>query len=295
VNLRKSQAGLSLLSQYAGPEAVAKEEQSAAEALGIAAKGRLSEARIEQILTAAKQSLGVPMLSAEQELMKDLVDEIRRLKKKQSELDAQIESYVEEDPLMRAMATVVGAAAAAAIFVYIGEASQYTSAHAYEKASGLNLKERSSGKYKGVLKITKRGPPLVRQLLYLAVWRLCESNPTIRAWYEARTGFKAGHKMIAAVAVMRKLIRALWAMTHNPDAIQEFESKKLFDVERLKVQETSSRRAGFGARQSTHRSAPTSKRSDRNPQQPAQCSAPTGKRSGRGSQPSAKEVQQPAL
>ena len=36
-----------------------------------------------------------------------------------------------------------------------------------EKAVGLNLREKSSGEHEGRLSITKRGPGLLRRLLYL--------------------------------------------------------------------------------------------------------------------------------
>jgi transposase len=43
--------------------------------------------------------------------------------------------------------------------------------------------EKSSGKTKGGLHITKRGPGIARLFLYLAALRLIQRDRIIRAWY----------------------------------------------------------------------------------------------------------------
>jgi transposase len=53
----------------------------------------------------------------------------------------------------------------------VGTPVDYPNPHSYLKALGLNLKERSSGKHKGQLKITKRGPGEARKYLYFAALR----------------------------------------------------------------------------------------------------------------------------
>ena len=55
----------------------------------------------------------------------------------------------------------------------------------YRKAMGLNLKERSSGKHQGKLRITKRGPSIARRWLYFAAMRTIQ-EPAVRRWYEAK-------------------------------------------------------------------------------------------------------------
>jgi hypothetical protein len=142
--------------------------------------------------------------------------------------------------VMKVMSAAVGPAAATALIAYVGAPQEYSSARAYEKACGLNLKVRSSGKHEGQLKITKRGPSQVRQLLYLAALRHCRFDDTTRAWYRKRTSYNTGPKkgkMKAVVAVMRKLVRALWRMGHDAANPKAFDSTKLFDVRRLSITE----------------------------------------------------------
>jgi transposase len=178
------------------------------------------------------------MQSEERALLGDLIREIQRLRGNCDELDEQLAVQVEEDPMMKVMSAAVGPAAATALTAYVGAPRQYESARAYEKACGLNLKVRSSGEHEGQLKITKRGPSKVRHLLYLAALRLCQHDETTRAWYQRRSSYSAGwkkSKMKAVVAVMRKLVRALWCIGHDPANPQTFDSSKLFDTRRLSI------------------------------------------------------------
>jgi hypothetical protein len=66
--------------------------------------------------------------------------------------------------------------------------------------------------------------------------RSVAGNETVRAWYQQRNGYKANIKMKAVVAVMRKLIRALWCMGRDAENTKAFDSRLLFDVRRLNHQ-----------------------------------------------------------
>ena len=137
---------------------------------------------------------------------------------------------VSKDAEMSRLAVLVGPACAAAIVSYVGPPSSFATPSALEKAIGLNLKVKSSGNAEGKLHITKRGPPQVRQLLYLAVLRLLQSDPIVAAWCCARKSYGGeSGKRKAIVAVMRKVVRALWHVARGAT----FDASKLFDVRRL--------------------------------------------------------------
>ena len=111
-----------------------------------------------------------------------------------------------------------------------GDPREYASASSLVKSVGLNLKERSSGKYKGQLKITKRGPGVCRYYLYLAALRMIQDDPVVGAWYRkkvARDGGKVKNK--AVIAVTRKLVEALWHVARG----EPFDSRRLFDTSKL--------------------------------------------------------------
>jgi transposase len=69
---------------------------------------------------------------------------------------------------------------------------------------GLNLRERSSGRWQGQLKLTKRGPAAVRRWLYLAALRWVRQEP-VRSWYLRQKAQRRGAAKPALVGVMRKL------------------------------------------------------------------------------------------
>ena len=94
---------------------------------------------------------------------------------------------------------------------------------------GLNLKEVSSGKHKGELSITKRGPGLCRWYLYLAVLRWLRADPVVKRWYAEKVARDGGGKKKALVALMRKLCRGLWHVAQG----SRLDSRKLFDAKKL--------------------------------------------------------------
>ena len=123
------------------------------------------------------------MIDAECESLKELAKEILRNRDAARRVKAVIERAVSDNTQMVPLANAVGKVTAAVLFVALGDPRNYESAAAYVKAAGLNLKERSSGKHQGKLKITKRGPSVARRYLYLAALRLICSCPICRAWY----------------------------------------------------------------------------------------------------------------
>ncbi len=58
--------------------------------------------------------------------------------------------------VLQAQGKVVGVPTACVLWTSTGDPRKYHAAAAYRKAMGLNLVERSSGKYKGRLRISKR-------------------------------------------------------------------------------------------------------------------------------------------
>jgi len=130
------------------------------------------------------------------------------------------------------MRAVVGKTTAAVLVAAVGDPQSYPSTAAYQKALGLNLKEKSSGKKQGALRITKRGPGVARLFLYLAALRLLQRDRVVRAWYAKKVARQGGiAKSKAVVAVMRKLSLALWHVARG----STFDSNKLFDVSRLRL------------------------------------------------------------
>ena len=229
VDVHEMRSWIALFKAYPGPQAVAAASEAAACTLRKASRNQLGQARIEAIVASAKATLGVPMTAGEEERLRSITQQIDVHCQRIEAIDAKLSELVKKDEVLARIATVVGPACSAAIGSRVGSPLDFTSASAFEKAMGLNLKEHSSGTRQGKLSITKRGPAQVRQLMFMAALRLLKNDPVVLAWYRARGCYKSGLKIKAVVAVMRKLVRALWHVARG----ETFCAEKLFDTRRL--------------------------------------------------------------
>lgn len=221
---------LELLSKYGSPAQVASDSQEAARLLSRSSRGRFREGKVDEVIESAKSTLGVPMEAAELEAMKALVEEIERLRGKVAESDRHLQHLSKQVPVTQNISDTVGLITSIVLVALAGDPSEYECAQAYQKALGLNLKERSSGKHKGKLKITKHGSAMTRKYLYMATLRLIQKDAIVRAWYEKRVHPDCKRK--AVIAVMRKLASALWHVSQG----SVFDAAKLFDVSRLDLE-----------------------------------------------------------
>lgn len=226
---------LTLLSAYGSPAVIASRRAEARRLMRKACRGRLSAEKVEAVLESSAGTVGLPMTSEEVVALKVLAEEELRSSRASAQATRRVEQLSQSMAEVASMGQVVGKATAAVLTCTVGDPLKFGHAKAYEKAAGMNVKIRQSGKYCGRLKLTKRGSGLARQYLYLAALRLIQHDPVVRAWYLRKVERDGGRqKMKAVVAVMRKLIRALWHVGRG----ERFDSSKLFDVARLGLKVT---------------------------------------------------------
>jgi transposase len=227
-----SKSARKLLMRFGGPWPVAFATQQAKELLRRESHGKLSAKKIEAALESAANTVAEPASEQELEFIKEVVGQVDELSLKIEQVDELLEPLVRDNEVMSRMAQVLGTGTAAVVFATVGSPKSYSSAKAYEKAMGLNLKVRSSGERSGQLTITKRGNSDARQLMYLAALRHIQKSQEGLAWYRNRKAYQGGLKKKAVVAVMRKLVRALWHVARG----QQFDPRKLYDLRRLKLE-----------------------------------------------------------
>lgn len=220
---------LELIIAFGCPDRVAAEPEKSAELMRRVGRSNLLLEKIDKVVESAQQSMGVPCIEEERRHLVELCSEVRRLQQKARTAQDRVERLTQDTESVDAMVGVIGKKTAAVLHSELGDVSRYDNAGSYVKSMGLNLKEHSSGKHKGKLKITKRGSGTVRMYLYLAVLRLIQNNFIVQAWYQCKIERDGGIKMKAVVAVMRKLARALWHVGQG----KRFDAAKLFDVSRL--------------------------------------------------------------
>ena len=226
---------LELLIEFGGPAAIVEREDEARMLMRKAGGNFLTQEKVDALIESAHSSLGVPQLDEELQLVSEIASEARRHQKAVKQARAKVEKLVMlEGTATEPMAAVVGKTTAAVLVAGAGAPTKFDSPSAYVKALGLNLKEKSSGKIKGGLHITKRGSGIARVFLYLAALRLIQRDRIIRAWYTKKISRDAGCKKKALVALMRKLASALWHVARG----DVFDSSKLFDTTRLRLATT---------------------------------------------------------
>lgn len=232
VKVRDRISVLRWLCDYPDPALVRARPEEATKALRREGHGGFGLQTIEQIVQSATHTQGAAMTPGERQMLRVTFQEVVRLHECVEQVDERIDKALEAEPGLQTLRQMLGATTLGVLLALLGDPAQYTSAQALQKAAGLNLKERSSGvRQNQGLHVTKRGPGLVRKYLYLLAMRMVASDAVVRAWYQRRESFRAEHKLSALVAVMRKLIQAIWHVARG----QAFDATRLFDVRRLNV------------------------------------------------------------
>ena len=228
--LKKDSATLlALLVEFKGPEGVAREPARARELMKKASRSSLSSAKIQATIDTAEATVGQPMLEMEKRMLADLARHTDELRQRGRLWRRVVEDAIKGLEGVEELGEVIGEATAAVFRSSIGDFRDFDSPEALLKMFGINLKEKSSGKYKGQLKFTKRGPSEARRYLYWATLRMIRLNPVFRAWHKKKIGRDGGLKMKSIGALMRKLVKGLWHVARG----ETFDATKLFDTSKL--------------------------------------------------------------
>jgi transposase len=223
---------MALLARVGGPKDVAAQPQRATRLLLGISHRLIPDDKVAAVIACATTSVGVPLVGLERDALMAIADAAYRAHRAFATAKSKVDHLAARTPAA-ALAPVVGHTTAGAVFAEVGDANAFSSTRAFLKAMGLNLKEKSSGTIHGQLKITKRGPSRVRQLLWLAVFRWIQTDPIANAWYQRKKLRDGGRASRAAVALMRKLAKALYHAGRGAT----FDSRKLFDTRRLALPE----------------------------------------------------------
>jgi transposase len=221
---------LATLARIGGPRDVAADPEAARKLMTGMSHRLMKPEKIEQVLLCAAQTAGLELLPGERDALMAVAGEAHRSMKAFKAAKLALEKLAAGGP-SEALAPAVGKTTAAVLVTEVGDPLRFPCARAYLKAYGLNLKEKSSGKYQGRLRITKQGSGRARQYLWLAVYRWRLKDPVAQAWYDAKVKRDGGSKARAVTALMRKLVKALFHVARG----EPFDSRRLFDAPRLKL------------------------------------------------------------
>lgn len=131
-----------------------------------------------------------------------------------AELDQQLETLCQGEPVIERLTTVpgVGLIVAAAFVSVIDEARRFGNAHQVESYLGLVPSEETTGGRRRLGAISKAGNSYVRALLVEAAWSVLRSkeDDPLRRW--ARQVVRRRSPRIGVVALARRLAGILWAI-----------------------------------------------------------------------------------
>ena len=173
--------------------------------------------RAIQLVETAKRSIGLTSgtVMVRQELQALLGQYALLQQQMEQTMDAVIQ-LLKSVPGAASMMTLpgVGLVTVAGFLAEVGDLAGYDHPRQIQKLAGYNLKENSSGKHKGQTRITKRGRPRLRALLFRCVMPLVAKNQEFKALHQYYTTRAVNplRKKQSLIALCCKLIRVFFAL-----------------------------------------------------------------------------------
>ena len=191
-------------------------------------RGKLGQERAEELIAAAKSSVGI------REGRESIFLEMAHLNAKiENEncfidrLENQLDEYLQQIPYSSSLLSVkgIGVVTAAGLIGEVADFTKFDTISEIMKLAGLDLYEISSGKHRGQRRISKRGRPLMRKLLFFAAINAVKSNGIMHETYQ-RMLERGMLKMKALVAISRKLLGLIFAIVRdNTKYIEDYSEK----------------------------------------------------------------------
>jgi transposase len=180
-------------------------------------RGKFGTSRVEKLYSAAKESVGITegkesILLEIRHLVSNIENENRYIES----LEEQMAVYLEQIPYSHSILSLkgIGKITVAGLVGEVGDFRKFKTISEITKLAGLDLFEISSGKHKGLRRISKRGRALMRKLLFFAALNAVRSHGIMHTKYH--TMLDSGtSKMKALVAVSRKLLRIIFALARD--------------------------------------------------------------------------------
>ena len=232
----ESKSGLLILKEFALPknivelssEGIVKRwKQEKFKAVGLNKAKKLEEA--------AKKSIGCKNItfSARREI-KLLIEDYESKQKHLELLNEDLNKLCDEIPMIKELTKIngIGIGTAVSFIAEVGDINRFKSAKQVQKYAGLALKENSSGKHKGLTKISKRGRKKLRTILFRAVIPLVGKNEEFSLIYRYYIERKENplKKKQALTVLCCKLIRIFFTILSKK--IKYDEKKMVSDIKR---------------------------------------------------------------
>lgn len=220
----KTKTALHILQTYPNPQAIiAVGMERLAADVNRVSKGRMAPAKAKALSEAARVSAGIVegRFSVSLEIQATL-EAITASDNFIVRLEEEMSHRLEEIPYSHLLLSMkgIGRITVAGLIGEVGDFNSFATQKELLKHAGFDLFEISSGKLRGSRRISKRGRPLLRKLLFFAALNTVRKGGVMYEHYQKH--LKKGMKKIKAlVAIARKLLGIIFALVRTKREYQE--------------------------------------------------------------------------
>ena len=214
----KTQSAKYLLKHHPRPQDIVNYDPEAlALSLRRISYGKVGKERIQALYTAARESVGIQ--HGQEGIVFEITNLLQLIEVSErfiADIKHKMSSLLQQIPYSRSILSIkgIGEVTAAGLIGEVGDFRQFKTISEITKLAGLDLFEISSGKHQGHRRISKRGRPLLRKLLFCAAVHMVSHVGIMRETY--RQYLQRGMlKMKALIAIARKLLRIIFALVRD--------------------------------------------------------------------------------
>jgi transposase len=197
--------------------------ESLAKIMKTTSRGKLGVQRAKELFDAAGGCVGVQEGKGSILLeIEYLLSQIGSDSSFIADLEKQMEQYLEEIPYSHSILSLrgIGEVTVAGLIGEVGDFREFGTIAEITKLAGLDLFEISSGKHRGQRRISKRGRPLMRKLLFYAAINVVKTNGILHKPYQEMLS-RGMPKMKGLIAIARKLLRIVFALARENTVYME--------------------------------------------------------------------------
>jgi len=180
-------------------------------------RGKLGRERAEALYEAARSSVGIQEGRESIVLeIEEMLSSIEACERFIAEIEERIGHSLKRVPYSKFILSIkgIGEITTAGLIGEVGDFSKFSTFSEIEKLAGLDLFEISSGIHKGQRRISKRGRPLMRKLLYFAAINTVRKGGVMHERYQ-RYLDRGMLRMKALIAITRKLLGIIFALVRD--------------------------------------------------------------------------------
>jgi transposase len=186
-------------------------------------RGRLGQERAQELIHAAKNTVGIS--EGNQSIFLEIAHLIAKVEHENrfiNILESQLAEYLQQIPYSNSILSVkgFGVVTTAGLIGEVADFKKFDTISEIMKLAGFDLYEISSGKHKGMRRISKRGRPLIRKLLFFASINTVKSKGIMHEPYK-KMQERGMPKIKALVAISRKLLRIIYALARDDTLYME--------------------------------------------------------------------------